>query len=229
MKTKFFLIGGCVRDEFLNVQSKDTDYAVEAVSFAEMREAIIERGGQIFLESPEYFTIRAKVPKLGAADFVLCRKESGYSDSRHPDNVEVGTLLDDQSRRDFTINSIARDADTGEIFDPFNGRADIAAKLIRCVGEPEQRFAEDKLRLLRALRFAITKGFLIESRAYRCLECPVTVAGLKGVSKERIREELLKCFEFDTAMTLRYLNDFPYLSQACFGAGKLALKPTIRN
>lgn len=74
----FFEVGGAVRDKLLGVQSKDIDYAVEAESFSAMRDAVIERGGKIFLETPQYLTIRAHVPKLGAADFVLCRKDGEY-------------------------------------------------------------------------------------------------------------------------------------------------------
>ena len=157
-KAKFYEVGGAVRDEILNLPTNDLDYAVEAESYEAMREAVLERGGEIFLESPEYLTIRAKVPGIGPADFVLCRKDGAYSDGRHPDRVEPGTLLDDLARRDFTMNAMAVDIENGKLYDPHDGRKDMEAETIRCVGVAEERFEEDALRILRAIRFAITKG-----------------------------------------------------------------------
>src|SRR3990167_10022522 len=118
---KFFLTGGFLRDRLLNIPSKDLDYAVEASSYQEMKQAIIERDGEIFLETEKYLTIRARIPKFGAADFVLCRKDGTYiKDRRRPDFVEIGTLFDDLSRRDATINALAED-ENGNIIDFFNG------------------------------------------------------------------------------------------------------------
>ena len=91
MNAKFFQVGGCVRDRLMGVPCHDIDFSVEAESFEAMREAILERGGTIYLDTPEFFTIRAKEPGLGTVDFVLCRKEGAYSDGRHPDKVEMGT------------------------------------------------------------------------------------------------------------------------------------------
>jgi tRNA nucleotidyltransferase (CCA-adding enzyme) len=225
---KFYLVGGAVRDKLLGVASHDLDYAVECASYHEMKQAIVERGGQIFKEDEKYFTVRAKVPTLGATDYVLCRKDSaGYADGRRPDFVEVGTIFDDLARRDFTVNAIAKDADTGDIIDPHNGRADIQTMTLRCVGEAPKRFMEDRLRLLRAIRFSITKGFKLDASIVECLE--EMSSGVDGVSVERVREELLKCFEFDTVLTLHFLGQFPSLAEACFVNRKLILKPTIRN
>src|SRR6478735_1674813 len=161
MKAKFYQVGGCVRDSLLGVESKDIDFSVEAPSYEAMREAVIERCGgnpeSIKVDKPEFATIRAIDPKLGGVDFVLCRKDGAYSDGRRPDSVEMGTLLDDLARRDFTVNAIAR-ADDGSLIDPFNGQADLKLRLLRCVGGVD-RLREDSLRMLRAFRFAITKGF----------------------------------------------------------------------
>lgn len=227
-QTKFYRVGGCVRDKFLGVQSKDVDFAVECSGFDAMRDAIKKRGGEIFVETPKYLTIRAKVPKLGACDYVLCRKDSAnYADGRRPDFVEVGTIFDDLNRRDFCCNAIAEDADTGEILDPHNGRAHIEANLLACVGDTATRFNEDRLRILRAIRFHITRGFNLHADITSYLhECGGDC--LQGVSTERIREELLKCFETDTNYTLRVLGTFPIIREKCFDSG-LILKPTIRN
>src|SRR5687768_7510936 len=118
MNIQFFQVGGSVRDELLGKQSKDIDYAVEAPSYGAMREAIVERGGEIFQENEAFLTVRAKVPTLGACDYVLCRKDGTYDkDGRRPDFVEVGSLADDLARRDFTVNAMAK-AEDGTLVDP---------------------------------------------------------------------------------------------------------------
>ena len=110
---KIYQVGGSVRDEFLNIKSKDIDYAVEADSFGDMRKYMIDNGYNIFLETPQYFTIRAKFPDSHecnhlVADFALCRIDGQYSDGRRPDKVHRATIHEDLSRRDFTINAIAK-------------------------------------------------------------------------------------------------------------------------
>jgi tRNA nucleotidyltransferase (CCA-adding enzyme) len=158
---RFFQVGGSVRDKLLGVKSKDIDYAVECESFDAMREAILAKGGKIFVETPQYFTIRANVPVLGATDYVLCRKDGAYSDGRRPDSVEVGTIFDDLARRDFTVNAIAIDTETGALIDPHGGAQDLTARVLRCVGNPVDRFNEDRLRIFRAARFSLTKGLTV--------------------------------------------------------------------
>jgi tRNA nucleotidyltransferase/poly(A) polymerase len=209
----FWKVGGAVRDSLLGVQAKDVDFAVEAPSFDAMREAIVARGGKIFLETPEFFTIRAKVPNLGASDFVLCRKDGAYRDGRHPESVEVGTILDDLRRRDFTMNAIAISADTGLIYDPLNGREDIHNRIIRAVGLPLDRFKEDRLRVFRAIRFAVQKGFAIEVNTAWAMTKVIRMdwQAFKGVSTERIREELLKMFAADWIGAFNMLNSFELL------------------
>lgn len=226
---KFYQVGGSVRDELLGLPSKDIDYAVEAESFDAMRQAIVERGGEIFLETPAYFTIRGKVPGLGACDFVLCRKDGEYTDGRRPDSVEPGTIYDDLARRDFTVNAMAK-SESGELLDPHNGRHSISVKRIKCVGSAKDRFAEDGLRVLRAIRLAITKEFYLDHEIDHFLSMNGAEEYLKGVSVERIREELHKCFVFDTEGTLAYLNLYPELSGYLFDEKSklgLWLKPTL--
>ena len=122
------------------------------------------------MEQPEYLTIRAKVPGIGPADFVLCRKDGSYRDGRHPESVAVGTLHDDLARRDFTMNAIAKDED-GKIIDPFGGIGAIEIGIIECVGQARMRMEEAQLRLLRAIRFAVTKQMGL-SRNLRNLGSP---------------------------------------------------------
>lgn len=210
-ETKFWKVGGAVRDVFLGVKSKDTDFAVEAPSFAAMREAIVARGGKIFLETPEFFTIRAKVPGLGAADFVLARKDGPYVDGRHPESVGIGTIEDDLARRDFTMNAIAQDVESRAITDPHAGQADIAEKLIRCVGDPFKRLNEDRLRIIRALRFMVQLGFAIHGHTASAIEGIIRVEGDKtfeAISTNRIRDELFKMFSVDTCQSITLLKHF---------------------
>jgi len=200
MNIKFYQVGGCVRDQLMGLKSKDIDYCVEAPSFEDMREAVINRGCDIKVEKPEYVTIRAIDPILGGVDFVLCRKEGKYSDGRRPDSVTVGTLMDDLSRRDFTCNAIAKD-DEGNIHDPFAGLQAIEEKILICVGSVE-RLREDSLRMIRAIRFAITKGFLLHPSIIEFLSDEGNVKLLRNVSPQRITEELNRCFAFDPYETI---------------------------
>jgi hypothetical protein len=209
-----------------------------------MRTWVHENTEKVFLEKPEFFTIRAMWNK-GPCDFVLCRKEGAYSDFRHPEKVEIGTILDDLARRDFTVNAIAKDMGTGQIIDPFDGRSDIEKKIIRCVGGTDRLF-EDPLRMLRAIRFSITKGFDVEDEIFSIwsgqlsddavwqggvhdnLRTPELVEKFKAsVSSERTREELLRCFEFSTVKTLQILSfaDQSWMD-AIFG-NDLWLRPTL--
>lgn len=226
---KFYQVGGSVRDLLMGAQSKDIDYAVEAESLTAMREAILARGGTIYLETPEFFTIRGSIPELGPCDFVLCRKEGNYIDGRHPGLVESGTIIDDLARRDFTMNAIAIGPE-GEVLDPHEGKADIQNKRIRCVGDTWTRFTEDGLRMLRAVRFSITKNFYLSGDIDDLLaDEEFFEPRLKGVSTERIREELMKCFSFDTNLTLDKFGDYPRFRRFVLSMPGLWLKPTLEK
>lgn len=225
---KFWKTGGAVRDSFLGRVSKDIDWAVEAPSFDAMREAILAKDGKIFLETPDCLTIRAKIPVLGAHDFVLCRKDGPHSDGRHPDFVEVGTILDDLARRDFTMNAIALDPESGALLDPHAGQADIAEKLIRCVGDPFKRLNEDRLRIIRALRFMVQLGFDIHGHTASAIEGIIRVEGDKtfeAISTNRIRDELFKMFSVDTCQSVTLLKHFGLMG--LLKQRGIWLKPTI--
>jgi tRNA nucleotidyltransferase (CCA-adding enzyme) len=233
MTIKIFEVGGHVRDSLMGIKSKDIDMAVEAPSWEAMREHVIANTKKVFLEKPEFLTIRAMgfdgLPK----DFVLCRKDGAYSDGRRPDNVEPGTILDDLARRDFTINAIARDTDTGELIDPFGGEKDLEIGLIKCVGDPTERLSEDSLRILRAARFAITKEeFSVDHSIRECLgsDSGFWQAKLEAVSRERVREEMLKCFRHDTLESILFFSDFPWCSLLhSMLKFDLWLKPTLEE
>jgi tRNA nucleotidyltransferase (CCA-adding enzyme) len=224
-------VGGTVRDRILGVPNKDNDFAIEAPSYEAMRDYILERG-RIYLENPEFFTIRAHIDRdfHGApldADFVLCRKEGAYTDGRHPDFVSVGTIYDDLARRSFTMNAIAIDIETGDIIDPYNGVEDITRGIIRCVRKPEDRFEEDALRMVRALRFSITKGMKIHNSITRFFTDAYYLDLLKyNISEDRKRDELMRMFKFDTIQTLELLAHYPKMRDHLFGDSTMWLKPT---
>ncbi len=216
----YYKVGGCVRDEILGIRSKDIDYAVENATYDEMRADILyTRNGTIFQERPEFLSIRARIPETGPADFTLCRIDGFYSDARHPDEVHVGNIYQDLSRRDFTVNAIAKNEATGEWIDPYNGRIDLEKNLLRCVGNAEDRFTEDPLRLLRAIRFHIVRGFELDAEIYYLLGHSVFPQKLYDVTRERIYEELKKCFEHDSWKTLMFFRERPYLEQIIFKNG----------
>lgn len=230
---KLYMVGGYVRDMLMGLTAKDLDYAVEAPSYFAMKEYIIANNYTIFEERPQFQTIRASHPNLGHVDFVLCRKERDYQDGRRPSEVEIGDIYDDLARRDFTINAIAIDVDDIECkIDPYDGQGDIKRKLIRCVGDTESRFTEDSLRLLRAFRFAITKGFKLSFEIRACLNSSLMLETLDNAKKERWYEELKKCFEFNTLKTLQMLSDYPVLRDKIFASEMwlelYSLMPTLR-
>lgn len=227
-KIKYYRVGGFVRDRLLGIESKDIDYAVEAPSFDAMRADLIARGVKIFQERPEFLTIRGNHPKDGGVDFVLCRKEGAYSDGRHPDKVEAGTIFDDLARRDFTVNAMAL-SENDVLIDPHGGQADLEKRLLRCVGDVWKRFDEDGLRMLRAMRFCITKGFEMDGVIAMCLNDKVFFTPrLDKLPIERIHNELWKCFRHDTRQTLTWLVEFNDLRRYLFDRTPLWLEPSLK-
>lgn len=206
---KVYEVGGAVRDTFRGVKNNDIDFAVEAASYEDMKKYVIDTGAVIFVEHPEFVTIRAKwqppgKPKSIACDFTLCRKEGEYLDNRHPSSIEPGTILEDLARRDFTMNAIAKDCATGEIIDPFGGRDDIKTQVIRPVGDPNKRFQEDALRIMRALRFQIVLGFELTNSIYDAIVNNIEL--LDNISAERIKDELHKMFRHSSVSSMRSLS-----------------------
>lgn len=226
-----YKVGGFVRDRVFrdhhNIpipKSKDRDYAVEADSFLQMKEELLNRGYTIFLESEKHLVIRARQGNQ-VGDYVLCRKESGYKDGRHPDVVTPGTIDDDLNRRDFTCNAIA--LLDGSLYDPLGGIDDIKQGRLRAIGGAARSFGDDGLRLLRAIRFYVTHKLVFDEDIARTIK-EADSSVLKGVSRDRIREELNKCFSWDTVATLQCLAELkPDLLEAVFPADQsLWLKPT---
>lgn len=243
----FYEVGGKVRDELLGLQSKDIDYvAVPNINefitsdsyitstieqlFLNLKEFLLKEGYQIFLETPSCYTIRAKFPKGHinegiVADFVLARKEIGYKEGTREPIVVPGTLYDDLERRDFTVNAIAKDIN-GVLYDPFNGQQDLKDRVLRTPIKGEITFSDDPLRLLRAIRFAITKDFIIDDSIHYFILNFNYDKSFSVVSEERIREELYKCFKFNTLKTITYLMRYLQLKKYIFNNTNLWLKPT---
>ncbi len=228
---KIYEVGGSIRDSFLGLSNKDLDYSVEAPSFEFMLEYIERTHKKVFLVKPEYLTVRALDHNGEVKDYVMCRKDGAYSDQRRPDVVEIGTIYDDLSRRDFRVNAIAREVESGLIIDPHGGVADLKEGLLRAVGSTRERFKEDPLRMLRAIRFAITKGLTLDAEIVIILRSPQWAKEIKTVSVERIREEIYKCFKFDTAKTLFFLNEHcsRELIEVIFEDNLLWLKPSLEK
>jgi tRNA nucleotidyltransferase (CCA-adding enzyme) len=241
---QFAEVGGAVRDKFLGVDSKDVDFVAIPINpkmfanadeaFATLVNVLKVDGFEVFLETPEFFTVRAQVPtwhpvrkRTTVADFVLARKDGPSSDGRRPDFVLPGTLMDDLQRRDFTVNAMA--ILDGELVDPFGGREDLENNLLRFVGNPTDRIAEDGLRVMRALRFHITKGFNIEGQTWDAVNSDFAAEMLNKVSVERIREELEKMFLANTVATMETLSDVRRkMKNAIFRDG-LRLMPTLKK
>jgi len=208
-----FLIGGCVRDLLIGREPKDWDITTKATP-----EQIISLFPKTFYEN-EYGTVgvvneQETDERLKIIEVTPYRIESEYLDFRRPDKVEWGeTVEQDLARRDFTMNAVALKlkqevrSKEYELVDPFGGVEDIKKKLIRTVGKPEERFGEDALRMLRALRFSAELGFAIETETLNAIEKNSSL--LAHISKERIRDEFIKivmsdspAFAFDSSVRL---------------------------
>lgn len=245
MTVELYEVGGCVRDELLGVRTKDIDYTAvvnglsgQTPPYEYLDKWLTDKGFTIFKRDPQFLTIRAHFPagwnfadrdcsKL-TADFVLARKEGAYFDGRHPESVIPGTLEDDLRRRDFTVNAMAKDF-SGHIIDLFDGMGDLQRKLIRAVGEPSERLNEDALRALRAIRFAVTRGFAIEESLWNALLQPSVVSKLAVLPVERKYEELHKCFKKNTFLTLKILDLLGDSFMTAAFAGGLWLEPTLKG
>jgi len=179
------LVGGCVRDLLLGREPADYDVTTDATpdQVMELFPESVAVGAQFGV-----ILIPREELKVEVATF---RSDIGYSDGRHPDRVVFSkTAQEDVQRRDFTINGLLMRHDTGEVLDYVDGQADLRAKVIRAIGEPDRRFTEDKLRMLRAVRFAARFGFEIVPDTFNAVRRHVNEIG--QVSPERLRDELSK-------------------------------------
>lgn len=204
------LAGGCVRDSLLGRRPSDWDIASSASP-----EEVLALFPRCVPTGIKHGTITV-LSGGGSVEVTAFRAEGGYSDHRRPDSVSFGCPLEaDLARRDLTVNAMAMDA-AGEITDPFGGRDDLRRRLLRCVGEPERRFDEDALRMLRTVRFSAQLGFEIEPRTLEAIRALAHLAS--GLSAERVRDELLKTLRSPAPGLVWQLVDLGLLG-ACLAPG----------
>jgi len=188
-----YTVGGCVRDVLRNVKPNDWDVTTNAKP-----EQIKKIFPKSFYEN-KFGTVtvltKSKDKTLKEIEITTYRIDEKYSDKRHPDKVKFAkTVQQDLARRDFTINAMALD---GKLIDPFGGQKDLKNKIIKTVNKPNERFNEDALRMLRAIRFSCTLDFSIEEKTFKAIQKNST--WIQAISKERIRDELIKIFKSDKA------------------------------
>ena len=217
-KHEAYIVGGCVRDLLLGQKPKDWDITTNAKP-----EQIRKLFPKNFYEN-KFGTVtiitNSKDASLKTIEITPFRLEGKYSDKRHPDEIKFAkTIKDDLARRDFTVNAMALTQDTRhkiqdtKLIDLFDGQDDLKNKIIRTVGNADERFNEDALRMLRAVRFACTLNFFIEENTLKAIQ---KNAGLiQFISKERIKDELIKIFESEKAAQgidlLRQTNLLKYI------------------
>jgi len=215
-------VGGCVRDLMLGHVPGDWDVTANALP-----EQVMELFDHTVPTGIKHGTVTVIMDGV-SIEVTTFRTEEGYSDARHPDGVRFdATLEQDLARRDFTVNAMALARD-GSVVDPFGGQADLKAKVIRCVGDPDRRFSEDALRMFRAVRFGAQLGFAIEENTLKALKQNAGKA--KCLAAERVRVEVEKtiCSHrpeqvgtlFDLGLMAAWSKERPT------GTGRLATLPT---
>jgi poly(A) polymerase len=195
-----YLCGGCVRDLLLDREPADYDVTTDATPDQVMRifpetYAVGAQFGVVLVPIPEGSATGNATsevsPKAGVVEVATFRSDVGYSDGRHPDQVRYSKdPREDVARRDFTINGLLMDPISGEVLDFVGGREDLAAHLVRTIGDPELRFGEDKLRMLRAIRFAARFDYSIHPATFAAIQ--KLASQIHQVSHERVRDELTK-------------------------------------
>lgn len=254
-KYQIYAVGGCVRDQLLGLNSNDFDFCFvinqnqdEKLTIEEgfqiMKQWLQNEGFKIFLETPNMLTIRAKFPNDWkyiqskeysyfyngkTADFVLARKEISYDINSRQPVIAIGTLEDDLLRRDFTINAMAMNLE-GNLIDIFNGQDDLRERILRTPRDAKLTLLDDPLRILRALRFCVTRHLKIHKDIIDAMCDEIIQSKLFNVvSSDRIRDELTKMFKYSTPRTLDLLNkineQMPHFINLLFKDG-LWLKPT---
>ena len=194
-----YLAGGCVRDLLLNRQPKDYDVATNAtprqvIDVFPGTYAVGAQFGVVLVPAPKATSESAECDggtHSHCIEVATFRSDIGYSDGRHPDEVRFSQdPREDVARRDFTINGMMLDPVSNEVLDYVGGRQDLAAGIIRAIGDPERRFAEDKLRMLRAVRFAARFEYAIEPATFAAMQN--LADQIEVVSRERVRDELTR-------------------------------------
>lgn len=217
---QLFKVGGCVRDQLIGEKPKDIDLVSNALPL-KIKSLVLSIKGWKALEVGEAYGIIFAVAPNGE-EFEIASFRSDCGSGRKP-QVQLGVSIeDDVQRRDFTINALFED-NSGNIVDLVGGIEDIKSKIIRCVGQPDKRFSEDPLRRVRAIRFAVQKGFQIEENTFNAIKNDPT---LDGVSKERIVAELSKIQFGRFNQLLKWIN-LTGLGHAMFGIDIPLENPTF--
>ena len=238
---KLFKVGGCVRDGLLGVHTKDIDFTVvlddtnQTVDqgWDTMLTFLKDQGFKVFLKTKDCFTVRAMFPKGHkhqglVADFVMARKHLGFISGTRKPILQLGTLSDDLMRRDFTVNAMAMDMD-GKIIDDWRGMQALKQMTLRTPLDSMTTLMDDPLRLLRALRFSITRGFRISQPLWDAIMQPGILVKMKDVvSQDRMRDEVTKMMQHDTVKSLQLLQSVPGLIDVVFG-GDMWLMPTTKK
>lgn len=187
---EIYVVGGAVRDVLMGRDSFDWDFTTNATP-----EQILELVPDGFYDN-KFGTVGIKVDEITEPlEITTFRTESGYSDNRRPDKISWGkTLQEDLQRRDFTINALAYDGE--KIIDFYGGENDIKSKIVKAVGDPNERFQEDALRMMRAVRIAGELNFKIDKNTFNAISTNVTL--INRIAKERIKEELFKILKSNT-------------------------------
>ena len=191
-----YAVGGCVRDALLGIQPHDYDLCTAATP--EQTQQVFN-GQRLVLAGLKHGTVGV-VTDGGVVEITTFRTEGGYQDSRHPDWVEfVSTVEEDLARRDFTVNAMAWSSSRG-LADPFGGRTDLEQKRLRAVGDPELRFREDPLRILRGVRFAVRFGLAVDPETETTMFRLAPL--MDNLARERVFEELCKLLPLVSAADL---------------------------
>ena len=205
---KAYLVGGCVRDLLLGREPEDYDVATDAHPgrVQELFPSSVDVGARFGV-----ILVAADGAQVEVATF---RSDVGYSDGRHPDRVEYSSLPEeDVRRRDFTINGLMLDMETQQILDFVGGREDLRQGIVRAIGTPELRFREDRLRMVRAVRFAARFGYVIEPATFQAIVA--AAPHITAVSAERLRDEITKLLTEGAARRAFELLDETSLLKAC--------------
>jgi len=203
-----YLVGGCVRDLVLGRDPQDYDVATDAhpARVQELFPSSVDVGAR--------FGVILVIADGAQVEVATFRSDVGYSDGRHPDRVEYSTLPEeDVRRRDFTINGLMQEMETGQILDFVGGREDLQRRLVRAIGTPELRFREDRLRMVRAVRFAARFGYEIEPATFQAIVA--AAPHITSVSAERLRDEITKLLTEGAARRAFELLDATGLLKAC--------------
>lgn len=230
MNYKLYQVGGSVRDELLGKQPTDIDYLIVVndkipakQAFDDLQTKLKEDGYLIFSVKEDHWTIRTKFPK----DHPVYPKQTADFQLAVTDDM-TGTLYDNLYNRDFTINAMAKDVETGEIIDPFGGKSDLLSRRLSCVSTDSLK--NDPIRVIRAIRFAVWFGMCYTS---------ITLDNIKqlrwdqfsSIDVDRMKRELKKMLEYDTRMSLIMLHDLYVLNRDVFNYifQRIKLNPIVRS